>query len=519
MAKQTAAAKAAEHYGQLVDQSASYAYDPYGWVMYAFPWGSGDLEGETGPDDWQRDFLINLGNRVTDNACPEGGVIREATASGNGPGKSALVSWIILWSLSTFPNTKGVVTANTEHQLKTKTWAELARWHRACITKDLFELAATSIYWKAKEFEKTFRIDMAPWSLENTEAFQGLHNRGNRLICIYDEASGIDDPIWEVTEGSLTDKKTEIIWLVFGNPTKNTGRFRECFDGGDFAKRWVHRQIDTRTCRFSNKEQIAEWQEDYGEDSDFFKVRVRGEFPSKSANQFIPVSDVDRARRTTLNPNQYSFAPKILTCDPASTGDNELVIALRQGLHFEILRVMEKNDNDMLIGEILARIEDEEQCDAVFIDFGYGTGIHSYGKNLGRPWDLIKFGEVSPDPACVFMRDYMWNEMRKWLKDGGCIPEDKNLYWDLLAPESVPRADGKIKLESKDQVKKRLKKRSPDRADALALSFARGVVKKDRRGHYIQRYTDNSSPSYKSLGRGVQEQTERQTFREVSWRK
>jgi hypothetical protein len=518
VAKQAAAAKAAEHYGQLADQNTSYAYDPYGWVMYAFPWGSGELEGETGPDDWQRDFLVNLGNRVTDNARPDGGVIREAIASGHGPGKSSLVAWILLWCLSTFPNSKGVVTANTEGQLKTKTWAELSKWHRLCITKDLFELAATAIYWKGREFEKTFRIDMAPWSLENTEAFQGLHNKKQRLIVIFDESSAIADEIWNVTEGALTDVGTEIIWCVFGNPTRNTGRFRECFDGGKFAHRWNHKQIDTRTCKFSNKVQIKEWQDDYGEDSDFFKVRVRGLFPSASDRQFISTRDVDAAYGKILRPEQYNFAPKILTLDPAWTGKNELVFGLRQGLFFKILRTMPKNDNDVEVAQILANEENNQGADAVFIDKGWGTGIWSCGQTWKKQWELVDFGSGSPDQGCRNMRAYLWRCMRDWLKIGGAIEQDLKLRAAIMAPETVPgKGDGKIQIQSKEELDVDV-----GRADALAISFFREVTEKKSRDRLtvgsVQTHTDNSSPSYIGLGRGIQEQTERQTFREVSWR-
>jgi hypothetical protein len=102
--------------------------------------------------------------------------------------------------LSTFEDTRGVVTSNTETQLKTKTWAELAKWHRLFIARDFFEFTATAIYSKAKDHDKTWRFDMIPWSVEKTEAFAGLHNKGKRIVVIFDEASAIPDKIFEVTE-------------------------------------------------------------------------------------------------------------------------------------------------------------------------------------------------------------------------------------------------------------------------------------------------------------------------------
>ena len=74
----------------------------------------------------------------------------------------------------------------------------------------------------------------------------------------------------------------------FGNSTRNSGRFRERF--GRFRHRWACVQIDSRTVEGTNKEQIAKWIEDYGEDSDFVRVRVRGVFPCAGSMQFNPAT-------------------------------------------------------------------------------------------------------------------------------------------------------------------------------------------------------------------------------------
>ncbi|HCE08100.1 MAG TPA: terminase [Oxalobacteraceae bacterium] len=463
---------------QLVDDIAGFTHDPLGFVLYAFDWGRGELaKFPDGPDDWAREVLDDIGGKLRSGAIK--GIheaIQIATASGHGIGKSALVSWLILWAIATFEDTKGVVTANTDTQLRTKTWAELSKWYRLCIVKHWFKFTATSIFALDPEHEKTWRIDMVPWSVNNTEAFAGLHNQGKRILIVFDEASAIDDPIWEVTEGALTDEDTEIVWVAFGNPTQNRGRFRECF--GRFKHRWSHRQIDSRTVKITNKEQIAKWVEDYGHNSDFVKVRVRGMFPSASAKQFISTTDVDAAFNRQLREDQYLFAPKILTCDPAWEGDDELVIGLRQGLHFEVLRVIAKNDNDLQVATILANLEDQHKADAVFIDAGYGTGIVSAGRTMGRDWQLIWFAGASSDAGCLNKRAEMWKLMRDWLKDGGAIPNDMVLYNDLIGPETVARADGKIQLESKKDMKGR-SLASPGRGDALALSFAQPVVKRN----------------------------------------
>ncbi len=447
-----------------------YAADPYGWVLYAFAWGKGELSGFDGPDAWQREQLITIGDKLRSGA-DSGVAIREAVASGHGIGKSALVAWLILWAASTFEDTKGVVTANTETQLKTKTWPELAKWFRLCwFAPKLFDLSATAICSKVSGRQKTWRVDAVPWSERNTEAFAGLHNQGKRILLVFDEASAIPDEIWEVSEGALTDKETEIIWCVFGNPTRNTGRFKDCFTGKTSC-RWNTRQIDSRTSSLTNRDQIGQWIADYGADSDFVKVRVRGMFPAMSARQFISVADVDAAFGRHLRPEQYNFAPKIISVDPAWEGDDELCIGLRQGLAFKILRTLPKNDNDIQVANIIANIEDEERADAVFIDAGYGTGIVSAGRTLGRAWQLVWFSGAPNDPGCLNKRAEMWKLMRDWLKSGGAIPADNTLYSDLIGPETVGRMDGKIQIEAKADMKRRGLK-SPNRADCLAISFA-----------------------------------------------
>lgn len=463
---------------QLVEDIAGFTHDPLGFVLYAFDWGNGELSGfPDGPDVWAVAVLMEIGDKLRTGVITNlSEVIQIAVASGHGIGKSALVAWLILWAIATFEDMKGIVTANTDNQLRTKTWAEVSKWYRLCIIKHWFKLTATSLHSTDPEHEKTWRIDMVAWSTANTEAFAGLHNQGKRILIVFDEASAIHDDIWQVTEGALTDNDTEIIWVAFGNPTQNSGRFRECFRR--FRHRWSCRQVDSRTVKISNKVQIANWVADYGEDSDFVKIRVRGMFPKASAKQFINTEDVDAAAARILRTEQFDFAPKILTCDPAWEGDDELVIGLRQGLHYRVLLIIEKNDNDVHVAQVLANFEDAEQADAVFVDAGYGTGIVSVGRTMGRTWNLVWFAGASSDPGCLNKRAEIWKLMRDWLKAGGAIdPKDQVLYNDLIGPQTVPRPDGKIQLESKKDMKAR-KVPSPGRADALALSFAWPVKKK-----------------------------------------
>ena len=466
---------------QLIDALGSFTHDPLGFVYFAFPWGEKGtaLENFDGPDEWQIKILKKIGDELKKGKSLSK-AIKIAIASGHGIGKSTLVSFLILFAMATHENTRGVVTANTEKQLSSKTWAELSKWYNLFIGKELFTYTATALFSADKQYEKTWRIDAIPLSESNPDAFAGLHNQGNRILIIFDEASSIADIIWEVAEGALTDKETEIIWCAFGNPTKNSGRFRECFR--KYRNYWHTEQIDSRTVKVSNKVLLNEWVELYGEDSDFVKIRVRGVFPSASDTQFISASIVDEAQKRMYRVGEFNNLPVIIGVDPAWTGGDTLEIVMRNGYSMKCLATIEKNDDDMRMANLIAQFEDEYKADAVFIDQGYGTGIYSIGKSMGRRWRLVAVGGASPNNMYLNMRAYMWGEMKEWLKEGGSIPNEQGLYDDLVGPEAIIDKNGRIQLESKKDMKERGLP-SPNKGDALALTFAFRVTKKVNGNH------------------------------------
>jgi hypothetical protein len=457
---------------KIADFLGSYTNDPLRFVLAAFPWGEGSLAGLNGPDKWQRKVLRDIGNGI--QTIDE--VVKEAVASGNGIGKSTTVAWLILWSISTFPDTRGVVTANTETQLRTKTWPELAKWYSLFLGKDLFTFTATSIFSSQKNHDKTWRIDAIPWSESNYEAFAGMHNQGRRLILIFDEASAIPDIIWETAEGALTDKDTQIIWTAFGNPTRNTGRFFDCFHR--HRDIWLNYQVDSREVEITNKTQIEEWFKQYGADSDWIKIHVLGQFPSSSENQFISMELAEAGRGKHLLPDEYNFAPIVIGCDPAFTGVDSTAIILRQGLYSHVLQTIAYTDNLITTAQLLAKYEDQYHADGVVVDIGgVGAGVISAGRTMGRNWFGIQFQGKSPSKVYYNIRAYMWGQLREWLREGGAYDDDQQMYDDLIGPEIKPRLDEIIQLESKEEMKKRGLP-SPDKIDSLALTFAVQIRKK-----------------------------------------
>ncbi|KAA0020731.1 terminase [Salinicola corii] len=480
----------AEYERMLAEDMGRLADDPMGWVMYAFDWENDEsiqkarlvepwasrYDSEWGPDEWACEMLDDWGEhirRVAFNGSTPVDPFQHATSSGHGIGKSAGSSWIILFIMSTRPFSKGVVTANTGDQLKTKTWSELAKWRSKCITGHWFNLGSGkgSLAMTHKDHPERWRVDALTCREENSEAFAGLHCADSSPWYLFDEASNVPDKIWEVAEGGLTDG--EPFWFVFGNPTRNTGRFRECWRR--FRSRWKTQKVDSRSVQVTNKDDIERKLQDYGEDSDYFRVRVRGEFPSSSDNQFIGQNLVDAGMAVQLVERQIEHSAIIIGVDPAFSGSDDAVIYVRQGLHSRMLGTWAKTDDDVLMAERIARFEDELGADAVHIDYGYGTGIYSVGKSWGRKWKLVNFGGASSDPAMLNKRGEMYASVKQWLKDGGQLT-DQQTADELTWPEyTVRQKDSRIVLESKEDIRKRLVA-SPNRSDALVLTFAFPVV-------------------------------------------
>ena len=463
----------------LIEQYAEYSADPLGFAHFNFPWGEGALAAHTGPRVWQGDILDEIGRHLRDpltRFMP----LRIAVASGHGIGKSALVSMIMDWGMSTCAETRIVCTANTENQLRTKTWPEIAKWVRLGLNADWWSVPAMSMY--EKDHEKSWRADAIPWSVNNTEGFAGLHNEGKRIILIYDEASGIDDLLWEVSEGALTDANTEIIWLAFGNPTQNTGRFRECF--GRYKHLWKRYQIDSRTVEGTNKALLDEMVATYGEDSDFVKVRVRGVFPDSSALQFISRSSVDAAMARSPATTGWAGRMAIIGVDVARFGDDQSVIVTRVGR--DAVSVPPKRFRGMSTTQLASKVAEHVRelrvlglRSVLMVDGGgVGGGVVDRLRQLDFDVIEVQFGAKADDSKKYKnKRAEIWGKMRDWLLIG-CIPMDQDLAAELSSPTYSFTPEDQILLEAKKAMKLRGLS-SPDAADGLAITFAQDIAEWD----------------------------------------
>jgi len=454
---------------QLIRDIASFTVDPLGFVRYTFPWGKRDLSHRNGPKKWQERILASIGTHLQ-NPATRFTTKRIAVASGKGIGKSAFIGMLGNWAMSTCEDCRIVITANTGGQLSTKTVPETQKWYKLAINKHWWNVAATSISSRVREHDKLWRTDFIPWSANNPEAFAGLHNQGKRIVFIMDEASAIDDVIWKTAEGFFTDSQTEMIWIAFGNPTLNTGAFFECF--GKNKHRWETYQIDSREVEDTNKEEIAKWVTDEGEDSDFVRIWVKGEFPRFGSFQFISSDSVETCRK--YKAQAYDHLPKILSCDVARFGEDESVIALRQGRRF---RVLEKHRGWDVVQTANKVIEWRklESPDAIVVDGdGIGAGVVDTLANRGYTKNLIEFhGNATPDDQNKYYnkRAEVWGLMRDALAVGMEIPDDAALADQLTSIRYSYSNDQKIMLEKKESLKLRGYS-SPDLGDAFAMSFA-----------------------------------------------
>lgn len=458
----------------LAEDIASFTHDPLGYAVYAFPWGQGVLADAQGPRDWQcevmediRDHLSNPATRFTP--------LRIAVASGHGIGKSALVGMLADWGMDTCEDTRIVLTANTETQVRTKTWPEVLKWRALSITSHWWKPTKTGIFSAFPGHADIWRCDAATWSEHNTEAFAGLHNKGKRIIIITDESSNIADKVWEVIEGALTDENTEIIWLAFGNPTRNTGRFRECF--GKFRHLWKTRNIDSRTVEGVNRAYLDEMVATYGEDSDIVKVRVRGLFPSTSSLQFIGQGVVDEAQRRSAKSDMTDAL--VMGVDVARFGDDESTIYFRRGRDARTIPpvALRQVDTMTLAGRVL-ELSRIHHATAIFVDEGgIGAGVVDRLRQLNAPVFGIQFGgkpmgavQLAAGEKVANRRAEMWAIMREWLHTGA-IPAHDQLASDLTGLEYSFNTRDEIILEKKEHMKARGLS-SPDHGDGLALTFA-----------------------------------------------
>ena len=476
--------------------------NPLAFVMLMFPWGvkGTPLEHFSGPRKWQREVLTDIAAHIKqNNGKIDFDTLREAVASGRGIGKSALVSWLVIWMLTTRIGSTTIVSANSESQLRKVTWAEITKWLAMGLNSHWFEVSATSLQpakWLTELVERDLRkgtrywgVEGRLWSAENPDAFAGVHNMDGVLV-IFDEASGIDDAIWAVTAGFFTENTPNRFWFAFSNPRRNTGYFYETFHSKrDF---WDTKVVDARTVEGTDKQVYQQIIDEYGPDSSQAHVEVYGQFPDAGDDQFISAFTVDEAMKRVKY--QDLSAPIVIGVDPARFGADATVIAVRQGR--DIVKIIRHRGDDTMtvVGYVIEAIEEFKPTLVVIDEGGLGAGIVDRLKEQRYKIKGVNFGNKSKNPVMYGnMRAQMWGDMREWLKTAS-IPNDRFLKTDLISPMMKPDSRGTIFLESKKDMKSR-GLASPDAADAIAVTFAFPVAHREYNARTTTRrvYSDTSA--------------------------
>lgn len=491
---------------QLADDISQFYADPLGYVMYVFPWDTNEriqivrlapeyqkrFNCEFGPDIWACQFLDKLGKEIRKRGFDGRNAVEPvqfSTASGHGIGKSALAAWLVKFIMDTRPFSKGTVTANTDTQLRTKTWAALGAWHKLSLTEHWFLWATGrgAMAFKHRDYPEDWQCTAQTCREENSESFAGQHAANATSFYLFDEASGVPDKIFEVRKGGLMTGEPMV--FDFGNPTRNSGAFFENTVGKQ-AHRYITTQIDARDVAITNKKEQQKMIDDYGIDSDIVKVRILGQFPAAGSLQFIPNDFVDMAiaRQIMQERNQ----PLVIGVDVARFGDDDTIIFPRMGNDARSFGFKRFNGLDTWavttkVAEMVREFRSiGKEVSAIFVDGGgVGGGVVDNLRRLGFPVFDVNFGGSPSDKATYRYRgDEMWGRMKDALGKRLAIADDVDLRTQLTQREFGYTVKLQINLESKSDMKERLGSgSSPDIADALALTYAAEVNEVAQIGH------------------------------------
>lgn len=488
---------------EILTQILALKDDPVGFVTYAYPWGrpGTPFEKLKGPRKWQMEDLQRLGDHTREQVFRyENGlplkVWKEARSSGRGPGKSAKFGMIAHWHTSTRIGSTTIVTANTEGQLRSRTFPEYAVWFGSGINSHWFTLETMRVVpapWLSELVRKLpeegglgidpkyWFVQGTTWSEDNPNAFAGVHNPYGLLLQM-DEAAGIPSEIWNVSEGFFTEENPYRFWMAASQMRNRSGRMFELFNDKRMGEGWDLRTLSTRGMEGVDQGVVEDQIRRYGEDSDFVRVEILGLPPRTSEDQFIPYDAVRQAQQNDLFRDEHEAL--ILGVDPAPRG--KTAWRFRQGRNARDCCGAQThghwlNYNNTQIATAIRELAAKYKPDAICIDFGMGTGVIDDLKRkkpaYGKVYE-VRFGDAAhagKDSEWATHAIELWAKVRDWLP-GGMIENDDGEK-GTLSQQLTDRGwryratDGAKKiLETKDDMKRR-GVASPDDADALACTF------------------------------------------------
>lgn len=414
------------------------------------------------PDPWQLQALRALARGHT----------RIAIRSGHGVGKSCFAAWVIVWFANTRVPFKCAVTAPSSPQLFDVLWPELGKWMGKLPDgwRNLWDTTANKITLKqdAESFitARTSRADQP-------EAMAGLHS--DYVLLVADEASGIDEAVYEAAGGSMSSPGA--ITLLIGNPTRSTGFFWRVHTLE--RDRWFTLRVSSADSPRVTPDYVEEVATRYGVDSNAYRVRVSGEFPTADSDTLIQSDLVDDAMKRDIPLDASS--PEIWGVDVARFGDDASVLVKRRGLVVtEMPRRWRQYDTMQLAGAIKAEwdLSPNSRPHLIVIDaIGIGAGVADRLHEQNLPVLALNVAEhPSTKGQYARVRDELWARCKEWLGNRNVrLPRDEQLRDDLCAPRYAFLSDGRLQVESKQMMRSRGLP-SPDSADALIHTFAEAAL-------------------------------------------
>jgi hypothetical protein len=388
-----------------------------------------------------------------------------AVRSGHGIGKTACLAWVILWFMSTRPFAKIPCTAPSAHQLYDVLWAELVKWHSQMEYSFANKFDRTAEKFFHKQHRETWYTVARTARKENPEALQGFH--GDNLLFILEEAAGIPDEIYQVSEGSLTSKENMV--LACGNPTRINGFFYDCFHRD--RKSWHTLHFKSTDSKLVDPKYPKRMADKYGKRSAVYQVRVLGNFPSAEDDQLIPLHLLEKAVHSDL----AASGVVLWACDPARFGSDETALVKRKGDVIQEIKTVRNYDTMETTGWIVNQYnEAREKPSSILIDsIGIGSGVCDRLSELNLPVQGVNVAEAAKDnKKHANLRAELWCKYRDALNEGKLkIPDDNELIGQSSSIKYKFNSNGAIQIEAKEDLKKR-GLASPDRADAVCLTFA-----------------------------------------------
>lgn len=434
------------------------------------------------PDAWQDDALDLLGGEYN----PARKLCMKACT---GPGKSALLGWMGWHRLLCFAakgeHPKGAALSVTADNLKDNLWAELAKWqNRSELLQHAFKWTKEKIY--AVDHPETWFLSARSFAKDADaeavgRALSGLHSQFPFVLL--DETGDMPTAVGRAAQQIFTGNPQDAAIIQAGNPTSTSGLLYEsCSKGGwNVVTITADPKDPKRTPRVS-VEHAQAMIDEHGRDNPWVMATILGLFPATGFNALIGIEDLEAAMGRHYRPEHYEYAPTILGGDVARQGDDESVLARRQGQVMFPLEPMRIPDI-MRVADRFAIASDTYKADALFVDEtgGYGAGVVDALRLRRYEVVGVQFAGKASDARYLNKRSEMLFKLCDWIRKGGAIPPDPTLKTELLALKYTYQGD-KFAVIPKELIKKEIG-RSPDRADACGLTFAYDVPPKGMGGN------------------------------------